>query len=322
MGRQPKKGLDFFRKDVDTWDDFKIMDLVDKYGPMGYAVYDVMLCIVYSHGYYLEGSLDQLAALIMRKIGNRWIEDKKLVQEVIQYCAELGLIDKALLARSVVTSEGIQKRYSEVTARKKVDKSKYWLIDNPEDQSEDHSEPEEIISATEKDISATEKNISATGKDISATGKNISATEIPVSAAKMQQSKVKEKKEKERKGNESKVCSRFVIPCRKGSFPVSEEMLSELTHTYPNMNVEDSLNKLCSYLSANPHRQPWVSSADGYIRMWLLDDDVSGKYRKKPADNGYAAAYDLSEYEQSSVLDYFDDDGNGNAPFVHSDNSE
>ena len=294
MGRQPKKGLDFYRKDVDTWDDFKIMDLVDEYGPMGYAVYDVMLCIVYKQGYYLEVSVEQLAALIVRKIGNRWIEDKSMVIQIIRYCAETGLIDKDLLSQSVVTSVGIQKRYSEVTARNKVDKSKYWLIEPPEDQAEELSAPETNISETEKDISVTEKAISE--------------SETHIFAAEMRQSKVKEKKENKRKGKKSKVCTRFVVPCKNGSFPVSREFLSELTHTYQNMKVEDSLEKLCSYLSANPHKQPFVSSAEGYIRMWLSEDDHAEKYRIMPPGSGYAPTYDLAEYERYSVLDDFEDD--------------
>ncbi|MBQ2347775.1 MAG: DUF4373 domain-containing protein, partial [Clostridia bacterium] len=79
MARPRKKGLDYFPKDVDTWDNYKIIDLVNRYGPFGYCVYDIVRDEVYKNGYYLEIPLDRLAAIIVRKIGNRWVKDKNLV---------------------------------------------------------------------------------------------------------------------------------------------------------------------------------------------------------------------------------------------------
>ena len=39
MGRKPKTGLDYFPKDVDYYDDFNIMDLMNEYGPLGQTIY-------------------------------------------------------------------------------------------------------------------------------------------------------------------------------------------------------------------------------------------------------------------------------------------
>ena len=47
MGRKPKTGLDYFPKDVDYYDDFNIMDLMNEYGPLGQTIYDVVLCMIY-----------------------------------------------------------------------------------------------------------------------------------------------------------------------------------------------------------------------------------------------------------------------------------
>lgn len=130
MGRPPKQGLNYFPKAVDYYDDFKIMDLLNEYGPLGQTIYDVIICIVYHEGYYIEVSnMDQLAIKIIKTIGNRWIKSKDFVLQVIHYCADIGLFNSNLLNQNVITSVGIQRRYSEVTVRNKVQKVKYWLID-------------------------------------------------------------------------------------------------------------------------------------------------------------------------------------------------
>ena len=47
MARPVKKGLSYFPKDVDFYNDYKIMDLLEKYGPTGVTVYDVILTEIY-----------------------------------------------------------------------------------------------------------------------------------------------------------------------------------------------------------------------------------------------------------------------------------
>lgn len=163
MGRKPKTGLDYFPKDVDYYDDFNIMDLMNEYGPLGQTIYDVVLCMIYHEGYYLEVSkMEQLAVKIIKTIGNRWVKKKDFVLQVIHYCAEIGLFDQDLLNQNVITSVGVQRRYKEVTVRNKVDRSKYWLID-------ENGQP--LLNAPQNSISVTETSISATEKDISATEK-------------------------------------------------------------------------------------------------------------------------------------------------------
>ena len=163
MGRKAKTGLSYFSKDVDYYDDFKIMDLMNEYGPLGQTIYDVLLCMIYHEGYYLEvPSMEQLAVKIIKTIGNRWVKKKDFVLQVIHYCAEIGLFDQDLLNQNVITSVGVQRRYKEVTVRNKVDRSKYWLID-------ENGQP--LLNAPQNSISVTETRIFATEKDISATEK-------------------------------------------------------------------------------------------------------------------------------------------------------
>ncbi len=157
MGRPPKKGLDYFPKDVDYYDDFKIMDLLNDYGPLGQTIYDIVVSMVYHEGYYLEVPLNKLIGRIIRIIGNRWIKDKDLVLQVIHYCGDIGLFHNDLLSQNVITSVGIQRRYQEVTVRNKVHKEKYWLIS--ENGQSLLNAPKNQVSVTETPIYDTENQI-------------------------------------------------------------------------------------------------------------------------------------------------------------------
>lgn len=154
-GRPPKQGLSYHGSDTDYYEDFKIMELLDKYGPLGQTIYDVILKMVYRNGYYLEIPMSSLTLSVTKTIGSKWIRNRNLVLQVVQYCADIGLFDKDLLQQSVITSAGIQKRYAIATVRNKVKIEKYRLL---EEESE-----KPLLSAHKNSISATEKGISATG---------------------------------------------------------------------------------------------------------------------------------------------------------------
>ena len=40
-------GLTYYPKMLDFYEDDKIFDLLDEYGPLGVTIYDCILCIVY-----------------------------------------------------------------------------------------------------------------------------------------------------------------------------------------------------------------------------------------------------------------------------------
>lgn len=153
-GRPRKTGLSYHSSDVDFYEDFKIIDLLDKYGPIGTTIYDVVIKMIYRKGYYLEIPMNQLALTVQKTIGSKWIRNKDLVLQVVQYCADIGLFDKDLSLQSVLTSAGIQKRYSLATVRSKAQIEKYRLIEKEGDKP--------LLNAPSKDISVTEKGISVT----------------------------------------------------------------------------------------------------------------------------------------------------------------
>ena len=73
MARPIKPGLEYFSLDVDIFEDGKIFDLQNEYGPLGEVIYLRLLCLIYKNGYYYRfDSLDKLAGLLIKSIGNRW----------------------------------------------------------------------------------------------------------------------------------------------------------------------------------------------------------------------------------------------------------
>lgn len=163
MARPLEPGLHYYTKQVNFYDEenYLIKDLSDEYGPIGLTVYEVLCCLVYKNGYYIEiKNLDWLAKVIRSKIGSRWIKSPKLVLQVIYYCADIGLIHKDLLRKNIITSVQIQQAYQRIAARKKISKEKYWLLDG--DWQPLLSAPQNIVSATETDINVAETDINVT----------------------------------------------------------------------------------------------------------------------------------------------------------------
>lgn len=218
MGRRPKKGLHYYPKDVDYYDDFKIMELMNQYGPIGQTIYDIILSIVYREGYYMEISPDKLAMMVMRIIGNRWVKHKDFVVQVVYYCADIGLLHKDLLQQNIITSAGIQRRYADVTARNKVDKEKYWLLDEMN---------QAVFSAPENNIKSSE-NV-------------ISVTEMQINDADIPQKKRKEKKSKGECGEPHTLAfGRF------SNVSLTDDQYAELKTAFE--QADDLIDKVSEYL--------------------------------------------------------------------------
>ncbi|WP_455438046.1 DUF4373 domain-containing protein [Hungatella hathewayi] len=131
-GAPRSRGLDYFPKMVNFYEDDKIFDLLDEYGPLGTTIYDCILTIVYTNGYYANLSKDKLSRMVIRKIGNKWIKNQKVVVQVIDYCADLGLLCKDLMLQDIITSVGIQKRYYKIAVKlmkRRLYSTQYWLLD-------------------------------------------------------------------------------------------------------------------------------------------------------------------------------------------------
>ena len=276
MARPQKRGLDYFPFDVDYHDDFKIIDLLNAYGPLGCKIYEITLCMVYKNGYYLDVSLDKLATQIIRTIGNRWIKDKNLVLQVIQYCADIGLFDNALLTQSVITSVGIQRRYSEVTVRNKVDKSKYWLLEKNNKQAA-------VINAPENKVFAAE-----TGVNVTETGVNV--TEKPQKKSKLNK----------RKENIPQCCVSLLLSDGQ-ALSVTEAEIFHYENIYPDLNVRKEFVSMATWLEQNPKGRRSIGKTRQFIENWLqrkAKGDLSGQ-SKGYSDNTRSES---EAYQGTTVL--------------------
>ena len=272
MARPQKTGLDYFPFDVDYHDDFKIMDLLNEYGPLGCKIYEITLCKVYKNGYYLDVSLDKLATQIIRTIGNRWIKEKNLVLQVIQYCADIGLFDNALLTQSVITSVGIQRRYSEVTVRNKVDKSKYWLLEK------------------ENDRAALE---SVSLKPVSVTKTAVSATETQQKKSKLNKSKL----------NNAHAREAFTLPLDDGQkLTVSEEEILNYEKIYSDVNVRLEFVNMQTWLEENPGGRRSIGKTRKFIENWLYKKSKGESYGQNKRSGSGNTESPAAYYHGTKVL--------------------
>lgn len=277
MARPKKRGLDYFPFDVDFFDDYKIMDLMNEYGPIGVSVYQIILSRVYKNGYYLDVPLDKLVSQIIRIIGNRWVKDKNFVLHVIQYCADIGLFNDALLTQSVITSVGIQRRYSEVTVRNKVDKSNYWLLDKKIDQEALISEPQNIVFVTKTQV-------------------NVAKTQINTSKKTQKESKLNESKLNERR-------AAFQLPCTNGNYAVTQEQIGTLQQAYKSIDVMQSLRKMFDYLKCHPNSQRPVDAIENRVIMWLQQDNEKAIAKSKQQSKQSDTSYDINSFKDYDIFD-------------------
>lgn len=159
MARPNKPGLRYFPFDVDFFEDDRIFDLLDRYGPLGVNVYICMLCIVYKHGYYSEIPLDKLSRMITKMIGNKWVKNQKAVVQVVHFCSEIGLIDDDLMTKNIITSVGIQRRYYEIAVKhmkRQLYSIKYWLLGDKKKEEPLLNAPENRINSEETQINSEE----------------------------------------------------------------------------------------------------------------------------------------------------------------------
>ena len=110
MARTSKIGLEYFPMDIDIFSDIKIRKLIKYQGGKAISIYALLLCNIYKNGYYIEWD-EELPFICSEVTGF----DEAYVLEVIKTCLSLGLFSKELFdAERVLTSKGIQERYSRI----------------------------------------------------------------------------------------------------------------------------------------------------------------------------------------------------------------
>lgn len=257
MSRPQKQGLDYFPRDINIYDDEKIMDLLDRYGPSGFVVYDYALTRIYRNGYYLEiPSLDQFGLFAVRAVGSRWIT-KEHVGNVLTYCGKTGLFRVDLLNVGVLTSAGIQRRYKVATSRRVLQNLKYWVLDENGNEL-----PEPLLSAPSKEVSAAETQV------------NAAETAVNVSRKYTKKRKEKEKETKEKPDPSAAAIFQLLGDC---GFMVSSyigERFLGLLDQYGEQPVSEAIRRAAEKNVKN------VSYVEGILRRWEEKGETDASFKR------------------------------------------
>lgn len=124
MGRPIKEGFGYFPLDTNFfYASKKIKALRRAHGAVGIAVYLNILCRVYAVGYYYE--FDDFNDLV-RDIAEDIVSEREQIRhiavktaETLHYLAELGLIDRGLFEKNVISSRAIQEQFAESVRKAK-----------------------------------------------------------------------------------------------------------------------------------------------------------------------------------------------------------
>lgn len=110
-----KTGLIYYNVDTNRYQDIRIKRLKKDFKCDGIAVYDYILCEIYRvEGCFLVWD-ENTAFDVSEYFGLK----ETTVKEIVIYCGAVGLFDKTLLTRGIITSLSIQKRYLEMCKRAK-----------------------------------------------------------------------------------------------------------------------------------------------------------------------------------------------------------
>ena len=129
-GRPLKKGVDFWRFDVDLFDDRRIKLIRGEFGAKGVLIALFALNACYKENGYFKVWEDDDAILLSEELGCGC--SPGLVEQVIRACVARSLFDGRVFGtHHVLTSSDIQRRYVQIVAKNRYNIplcEEYWLI--------------------------------------------------------------------------------------------------------------------------------------------------------------------------------------------------
>ena len=171
MARPLSRGIEYYPLDVDFLNDIKIRKIMKSCGPNSIAIIILLLGNIYGdEGYFMKWDED-VCFLVADAVGAKEV----YVKEVLKKCLQVDLFSSELFEKfKIITSKGIQKRFFEITKRRKRDNliNEYLLV-----------------------------NVTETGVNVTET--IVTEAETGVIVSKSTQSKVKESKVKDSVSNNS-----------------------------------------------------------------------------------------------------------------------
>ena len=127
MARPLSRGIEYYPLDVDFLNDLKIKKIMKSCGPNSIAIIILLLGNIYGdEGYFMKWDED-VCFLVADAVGAKEV----YVKEVLKKCLQVDLFSSELFEKyKIITSKGIQKRFFEITKRRKRDNliNEYLLV--------------------------------------------------------------------------------------------------------------------------------------------------------------------------------------------------
>ena len=116
MARPLSRGIEYYPLDVDFMNDIKIRKIMKSCGPNSIAIIILLLGNIYGdEGYFMKWDED-VCFLVADEVGAKEV----YVKEVLKKCLQVDLFSNELFEKyKIITSKGIQKRFFEITKRRK-----------------------------------------------------------------------------------------------------------------------------------------------------------------------------------------------------------
>jgi len=260
MSRPKKQGMEYFTIDVNFYQDIKIRKLIRYKGVQAVSVYHILLCQIYASGYYLLW--DEDIPFTVSEIAHL---EEVYVQEVIDYCFNIGLFDKALYEQNnVLTSRGIQKRFFDfcaVAKRRLPAYLPYRMLDDKEISV--ISEESEIIPEKNQVISEiTDDN----------------TEETPINSGISTQSKVKESKVKHSSSADIRAREGELALVECDDTVVCDGVDAEVAELRQSPIWKEQIFMRFKFLNVN------VQMLDDYLDRWSQEVKASGKLHQNLGD--------------------------------------
>ena len=264
MARPLSRGIEYYPLDVDFMNDIKIRKIMKSCGPNSIAIIILLLGNIYKdEGYFMKWDED-VCFLVADEVGAKEV----YVKEVLKRCLQVDLFSSELFEKyKIITSKGIQKRFFEITKRRKRDNliNEYLLV-----------------------------NVTETGVNVTET--IVTEAETGVIVSKSTQSKVKESKVK--KSIEGDINNKLISRLNSLlKIPVHSNFLTKINS---NIDVEKLIEELSkSKWVCENHN---LNKANNSFLVKLCN----GEYRdyKRPSSNkfnnfkGITDSYSAEELEE------------------------
>ena len=128
----PTKRIEYFPLDTRVFYDMKFELLVAEFGLEAAAIAIKLLCEIYGNCFYLDWNANRCTIFTLHS-GSTFSREQ--VQAIVDYLLEIDFFDKNMYeAYSILTSKGIQRRYFQITRRRKrntMEHPEYLLVELP-----------------------------------------------------------------------------------------------------------------------------------------------------------------------------------------------